>query len=233
MKQAKRIFPPLSEMERAMLQRIHRQHTKAYMRDRAQMVLLSDQRYTQRTIADILHTTARTVHTILSRYRQKRLAGVCRKRGSGALPGLDGKQLDTLSQWVVHGPSLLSYSLVRWTTKTLRVEVDKRFRVPLTRERIRQLLHALGFSWKRAKAIPDTLEEETRHQAQQRLEELWEQAAQEEIILLLEDETFGHLQEHPGYGGRRVGHPQRIPQVQGKGLVVTFGGVDPIRGRTH
>jgi transposase len=175
---------------------MHAHHPKRYLRNRAQMVLLRDKGYSVDMIADILGIRqVRTVRTILANYDREKLAGLYRKPGSGRMSVLRREQWEQVKGWVEKGPKALGYQFVKWTTRSLRTYISKRFNVSFCREWIRQKLHRfLRYSWTRGKKVYASRHDPTWQAKRQsfcrQVLEVLHRAFQGEIILLCEDETI-------------------------------------------
>jgi hypothetical protein len=139
---------------------------------------------------------------------------------------------------VQQGPKALGYRFVKWTTRSLRTYIFKRFNITFSREWIRQKLHQfLEYSWTRGKKVYAYPDNETRNMerkrfAQEMLEYL-EHARKGEIILLVEDESIFTLFGEVGYSWSPLGETQEVPSAGKRGRVVVFGAADPQSGRTH
>lgn len=97
----------LGRWARLTLEQMHAHHPKAYLRSRAQMVLLWDKGYAPDVIADIVGRTVRTVGHVLAAYVRDGLAGLYRKVGSGRISCLCPEQWEQVKQWVQQGPQKL------------------------------------------------------------------------------------------------------------------------------
>ena len=73
----------LEPWARITLEQMHANHPTAYLRTRAQMVLLWDKGYPTATIADIVGVSVQTVRTVLTVYDRDKLMGLYRQLGSG------------------------------------------------------------------------------------------------------------------------------------------------------
>jgi transposase len=223
---------------RVTLEYIHDYHPKRFLRSRAQMLLLRDQGYSASEIADIQGVHVSTVRQVFSHYDQDKLAGLYRKPGSGRVSKLRSEQWEQFSKWVQQGPKALGYRFVKWTTRSLRKYIFKRFNIRFSREWIRQKLHQfLRYSWTRGKkvyAYPDNDERSTeRKNFSKEMLTCLEQARKREIILLFEDESLFTLFGEVGYSWSPVGETQEVPSAGKRGRVVVFGASDPQSGRTH
>ena len=230
--------PPLEEWARLTLEQMHAHHPKPYLRERAQLVLLHDKGYSEAAIGAILGVQVRTVRQVLANYERQGLGGLYRQPGSGRPAKLAGASWEQVSAWVKQGPSAWGYRFVKWTTRSLRACIDKKWNVRLSRERIRQQLHRfIGYTWTRGKKVPaprDPAKWQRERQAFcQRMLKWLEQAAQGQIILLFEDETIFTLAGEVGYSWSPRGTTQPVPSRNNRDRLVVFGAADPITGQTH
>jgi len=228
----------LEKWARITLEQMHANHPTAYLRKRAQMILLWDKGYPVLTIADIVSVSAQTVRTVLAAYKRDKLMGLYHQRGSGRRSRLRPEQWDQIKDWVQQGPKALGCLFAIWTTRSLRTYIYTHFNVWLSRERIRQVLHRIyRSSWTRAKkvyAYPDDPQRKADRKAFcQQMSGLLDQARNREIILLLLDETIFTLAGELGYSWSPIGTTQEVPSAGKRGRVVVFGAVDPLTGRPH
>ena len=117
----------LSHWARVTLESMYACHPKRYLRQRAQMLLLREKGYSAGTIADILDVTADTIRHVWSLYDRHQLAGLYRQSGSGRPSTLTGERWEQFAKWVKDGPKALGYRFVKWTTRSLRKYLVKRF----------------------------------------------------------------------------------------------------------
>lgn len=225
-------------MKHVQLTWLSKWHSKPYLRERAQMVLLRDDGYSLLEIARILHQTVRTVQHVLTNYDREGGPGLFRKPGSGRISALRPDHWEQVKEWVETGPKALGYRFVKWTTRSLRKYIYKRFNILFSREWIRQTLHhVIDYSWTRGKkgyAYPDEKKrnKERKRFAQQMLTYL-ELARKGEIILLFEDESIFTLFGEVGYSWSPLGKTQEVPSAGKRGRVVVFGAANPQSGRVH
>jgi transposase len=213
-------------------------HPKRSVRKRAQMLLLRDNGYSATEIADILGVHVNTVYQVLANCARDKLAGLYRKPGSGRISKLRSEQWEQFAEWVHQGPKALGYRFVKWTTRSLRKYIFKRFTIRFSREWIRQKLHQfLEYSWTRGKKVYAYPENEERNTERRRFSHKMlaylEQARNGEIILLFEDESIFTLFGEVGSSWSPIGETQEVPSAGKRGRVVVFGAADPGLGRTH
>lgn len=230
--------PTLSSWARLTLESMQAYHPKRYLRQRAQMVLFREKGYSANEIATILNVTAGTVRQVWALYDRHQLGGLYRKAGSGRLSQLAAEQWEQFAKWVQDGPKALGYRFVKWTTRSLRKYIFKRFNITFSREWIRQKLHHfVGYSWTRGKKVYASPENEERNADRrtfsQKMLTYLERARKGEIILLFEDESIFTLFGEVGWSWSPQGETQEVPSAGKRGHVVVFGAVDPISGRPH
>jgi transposase len=228
----------LSLWARLTLESMHAYHPKRYLRQRAHMVLLRDKGYSMDEIADILDVTVTTVDQICAQYDRHQLSGLYRKPGSGRPSRLLVEQWEQFAKWVKDGPKALGYRFVKWSTRSLRKYIFKRFNIKLSREWIRQKLHHfVGYSWTRGKKVyaypENTKRAADRRSFSQKMVTYLERARKGECIVLFEDESIFTQFGEVGYSWSPEGETQEVPSAGKHGRVVVFGAVDPLTGRTH
>jgi transposase len=224
----------LSEPARFTLSQMHRNHPKAYLRNRAQMVLLRAKGYSVKTISEVVDSTARTVHSTLAKYDRSKLGGLYRQAGSGKSKGVLTTHFTKIHSWLTEGPKILGYRFAIWTTRSLRHQIYKQFNRRFSREWIRQNLHKLyRYSWTRAKKLYAYRDSKDRQAFQHKLQGLLEQARHGEILLLVEDETILDLYGKVGYSWSPVGETQQVFHPGQKENLVVFGAVNPLTGQSH
>jgi len=228
----------LDELARETLECMQRYHPKRYLRERAQMLLWRNDGYSAREIADMLGVSVTTVRQVFTTYDREKLAGVYRKPGSGRLSKLRTEQWEQFAKWAREGPKALGYRFVKWTTRSLRKYIFKRFNITLSREWIRQKLHEfIDYSWTRGKKVYAYPENETRNTERkifaEKMLSYLKQACEGTCILLFEDESIFTLFGEVGYSWSPTGSTQEIPSAGKHGRVVVFGIANPLAGRLH
>ena len=228
----------LDKWVRMTLEQMHANHPTAYLRTRAQIVLLWGKAYSIATIADIVGLSVQTVRTILKAYKREGFLGLYRQLGSGRRSQLRPEQWDQVNTWVKQGPKAVGYQFAIWTTRSLRHYIYNKFTVWLSRERIRQVLHQVyRTSWTRAKKVyahrdDPQWQQERKRFCHQMLADL-ELARKGQHILLFLDETIFTLAGELGYSWSPLGKTQEVPSLGKRTRVVVFGAVDPLTGGAH
>lgn len=148
--------PELTEVELKALNEIRDTDPRKSVRQRAYVLLLAHKRYQGKEIARILDLHPATVTMILKRWQFSRLESVTRKRGQGQPPKLTAPHLQALEEWIPQNPAEYGYHQTTWTCKMLTDLLKKTFNLKISPERIRQVLHARGLSYKKPRLQPPT-----------------------------------------------------------------------------
>ena len=164
--------------------------------------------------------------------------GLYRTPGSGRLSKLRSEQWKLFAEWVQKGAKSLGYRFVKWTTRSLRKYLFKRFNITFSREWIRQKLHQfLKDRWTRGKKVYASPENDERTAERtafaHKMLTYLEQAHNGDIILLFEDESIFTLFGEVGYSWSPIGETQDVPSAGKRGRVVTFGAANPLARRLH
>jgi transposase len=129
-------------------------------------------------------------------------------------------------------PRAVGYHASLWTTKLVRQFIYTRFGIEYCRERVRQLLHALGFRLRRLrhrhlKAKP---EEQTAFVAE--LEALLEEWREDCELIFVDEAT---IRRHPTLTAQwcLVDEVPEVPTGDDHTKVHVYGAVAPLTGRTH
>jgi transposase len=126
----------------------------------------------------------------------------------------------------------LGYNISVWTTKLVRPFIYTRFGIESCRERVRQLLHALGFRRRRLRHCH--LQAKPEEQAAFRTEmEKRVEAWPEDWELMFVDEATMH--RHPTLTAQwcLVDEVPAVPTGDDHTKVYVYGAVAPLTGRTH
>jgi transposase len=140
------------------------------VRRRAQVILLAHKRYQGTHIAEILDMAPASVTVILKRWAHVRLACITRKRGKGRQPTLTEHHLKALEEWVRHYPADFGYTQTTWTCKLLTDCLKNQFNLDVSQERVRQVLHERGLSYKKPVLQPPTASPEQKKSAKRAFE---------------------------------------------------------------
>ena len=148
--------PNLTEAEIQALTEVRDTDLRKSVRRRAQVILLAHKRFPGKEIARILDLTRKSVTQILKKWRRTRMESVTRKKAQGQPPKLTEEYIQTLTEWIAQDPGEYGYKQTTWTCKLLVDLLKKRFHVKISPERLRQVLHARGLSYKQPRLQPPT-----------------------------------------------------------------------------
>lgn len=157
--------PELTSEELQALKDIRDTDPRKSVRRRAQVILLANMRYQGKEIAKILDISPTSVTLILQRWEHSRLESITRKRSQGRPPKLTERHLKALENWVRHDPTEFGYKQTTWTCKLLADCLKKQFDLDLCQERVRQVLHQQGVSYKKPVLQPPTASPEQKKSA--------------------------------------------------------------------
>jgi transposase len=184
------------------LTRIHRESKKHHVRQRAQCILLSYQRYQVTELASMLNRKERTIYTWLDQWERGRFSGLYDKKGRGRKPKLNAEERHQVKEWAKVHPKNLGkvVALVR-----------EKYGISVSRRTIKRILRSLNFSWRRIRRKPaGELDPEEYAQKKEELEKLKEQAAREEIDLYYVDESGFCLIPYVPYAWQEKGETVEI-----------------------
>lgn len=125
---------------------LYKQCKDAKLKERYQALYLSF-KYSWEEIAEIVGRDYRTVLEWARAYNREGLEGLLPDRPSGRSSSLTEEQKSQLKETVKQSPRELGYRFSNWTAKRIGGWIANKFRVILSAERIRQILHGIGFSY--------------------------------------------------------------------------------------
>lgn len=109
----------LRQHEIEQLRELHHQATEPHLRNRCEMILLSNNGLTPPQIAQRLGGSRRTITRYIQRYEAHRLAGLYDKPKPGRPRRVTDEYLEKLQATVVQDPRLLGQPYSHWTTENL------------------------------------------------------------------------------------------------------------------
>jgi len=224
---------PLPEEQEITLEEMYQHHPQRRYRQRAHMVLLSTQGYSQKEIARIVRVTIPTVARYLKRYRKYGFLGLY----DAPIPGRPTKVTKDIQNYMDSclgmNPRDHGYNISGWTISLMCHHLWTRFGVAVCMETVRLWFVRLGYSliFPRYQLLEANKEEVEK--AQKEIEELLEKAKRGEIILIFMDEsTFKMLPTLTRIWAKKGSKPV-IPTYDDKSKVVIIGGTNPVAGKTH
>jgi transposase len=141
-------FVRLTEEEDIRLRQIEQDpYLKPKVRLRAQVLRLSHRGYNMRSIAAYTARTSQSVGRDLDRWEERGLAGLA----DGTAPGNPRRITEEVRTFM---EGKLSEERT-WNATQLAEALRQSFEIEVTPEAIRQHLHAMGYSWKRTRYVPN------------------------------------------------------------------------------
>ncbi|MFH0836916.1 MAG: IS630 family transposase [Candidatus Aenigmatarchaeota archaeon] len=124
--------------------RLYKKSRDVRLRERYQALYLSFS-FDWKTIAMIVGRDYETILTWVKLYNEKGLQGLNPDKPDGRPASLSDEQLKDLKNTVQTSPRNLGFKFSNWNCKNLKWFIKKNFSIDLCAERIRQILHELGF----------------------------------------------------------------------------------------
>lgn len=207
-----RFIRDLNPETQKLLERISSQSKSPQVRNRAQCILLSYQRFPINQLMVIFRVKRRTIYNWLTRWEDQKLKGLYNQKGRGRKPKLNQEQKQQVKEWVKQHPKSL---------KKVRNQIQKEWGIQLSNDTIKRIIKKLGMIWKRMKRgmskVPYEWELEVKLP---RLEELKKQAEKGEIDLKYLDESGFSLQPNIPYSWQEKGERITLRSCQSKRINV-------------
>lgn len=127
------------------LLRTYRNCKDGRMKERYQAILLSIDKNDIPDIARVIYRDEATIREWIKTFNDHGLEGLKRDTSNGRPPNLNEEQLSEIKETVRQNPRNIGYSFANWTCKLVSDFISKTFDIKLTIERVRQILHRLGF----------------------------------------------------------------------------------------
>jgi len=150
----------LSQNEKQTLEQMYNFATKRRLRQRAHMVLVSNEGYCQKQVAAIVRVSYETARRCIHGYSVYGIAALYDEEKSGRPSQLTDTQHKQMDIWLSQCPRELGYNQSNWTARLMQYHLLKVFSVQLSNERVRQLIHQLGYSLVRPRHTNDHLVDE-------------------------------------------------------------------------
>lgn len=109
-------------------------------------------------VARSLEVSRQSVHTWIQTYRRTRSFAALADRPRSGRPSRWNEALrSALEAWLEHSPQRYGYPATVWTVPLLREQLRHAYGQSLADATVRRELHALGYTWKRARyrLVPD------------------------------------------------------------------------------
>lgn len=142
----------LTREEREELQRISRSDDEpSRSRQRAAIILMSAEGFGAKAIGNALGVGKRTVRRTRRRWRREAFDGLYDAARPGRPRQATAKSLRLLDRIVRTDPRNLGFAFCHWTAPRLAEYLSLRTEVGLSEDRVRDLLKARGFVWRKTK----------------------------------------------------------------------------------
>jgi len=224
---------PLSEPERVTLEQMYHKAPKRRLRQRAHMVLLAYKGYTLKAVSAIVDVCYNSVRYYVHAFLKSGFLALYDAKGRGRKSHLMAHQLEQIDRWLEISPRELHYQQSCWTMRLMLHRIKAVYQISLTTERVRQIVHGLGFTLVRPKHLSRLSDPEEIAKAEKDLEELHAKAQQGEIILFYQDET--KLSRLPTITRMwvRTGTQYLIPTDDDHQTFWAYGVTNAITGKIH
>lgn len=195
-----------------LLQRIHKESKKHYVRKRAHCILLSHQGFKVADLARIFGVTQRTIYTWLDLWEEHGFVGLYDRKGRGRKPKLNDDQQRQVKEWAKEHPKNL---------RKIVALVREMYGVSVSRQTIKRILRSFNFSWRRIRKEPKgEPDPEEYTQKKEELKKLGEQAERGEIDLYYFDESGFSLEPYIPYAWQEKGKTIEVESSKGKRMSV-------------
>jgi len=159
----------LSESEEETLKQMYHFAPKRRLRQRAHMILLSNQGYCQKEVAQIIGTSYPTARCYIHAYCVYGLGALYDSDIPGRPAQLSEGQLDLIDQWMSGSPREIGYNQSNWTARLMKYQIKKTFGIELSGETVRRVIHHLGYTLVRPRHNNDHLVNESEKKKQSKL----------------------------------------------------------------
>lgn len=192
-----RFIRGLSKETIRMLERIYKQSKYHQVRQRAQCIKLSYQKYKIKDLIRIFNVSRLTITNWLDDWDTFGLVGLYDKKGRGRKPKLNDEQKKQVKQWTKESPKNLDI-VMKNIREVWNIEVSK--------ETIKRILDLFQMSWHRIKrGVAGQPEPEEYKRKKHELEEFQQQEDRGEIDLRYVDETGFSLNSYVPYAWQEKG----------------------------
>jgi transposase len=224
---------PLPEDQEITVNQMYQHHPNRRYRQRAHMVLLSAQGYSQKEIARIVRVTPRTVGRYVKRYKKRGFLGLYDAPIPGRPPKVTRDIQEHIDKCLETNPREYGYNMSTWTTSLMQYHLWIRFGVKVCVETARLWFRRLDYRLIFPRYLLLDADKKEVQKAQQDIAALMERALRGEIILIFMDEaTFRMVPTLTRIWAKKGSKPM-IPTHDDKRKVVITGGTNPVSGKTH
>ncbi len=229
----RRTIKLLPEPEKRTLLEMYRNHPKSRMRERAHIVLLSNQGRDMKEICSIVFRSENTVSIWLSAYENMGFLGLYDEPIPGRPSQLGKEQQEQIAVWLDDSPRKEGYQQSNWTLRLIRHHLLQKFGIRFSLTRVWEMIHELGFTLIRPRHISIVPTKEQIDQALNQIAHYLEKAISGEIRFFYLDESTATMWSTLSYVWARKGTRPEIPMADDHGRVYVFSAADPLSGKVH
>jgi transposase len=223
----------LSHEEEETLEQMYQHAPKRRLRQRAQMVLLSDKGYCQKEIAQIVGVSYPTARRYLHAYNLYGFCALYDDEKPGRPKRLTQAQEQQIDEWLKDSPRQVGFNQNNWTCRLLRFMIQKVWSIKLSLERVRQIINALGYTLVRPKHQTKKADPFAKKKAEGDLERYKQRAETGEIRLFFVDEIKFILLATLTRMWVKRGTQAHIPMEDNHDSAYAFCGIDWMSLKTH
>jgi transposase len=131
----------LGKNQKEKVEELYRSTNSPRLKERYQALLLADEGWLSDKIRRVVRKNILTVRRWLRAYQKSGLPGLNIGHGPGRPAKISKKQKQSLVKMAAKSPRFSGYEFNIWTCRHLGIFLNQRFKVKLSPERIRQILH--------------------------------------------------------------------------------------------
>ena len=195
-----------------LLKRIHKCSKSFQVRNRAHCILLRNQGWTMKKIAETFFKSEKTIFNWIKTWDKNGLVGLYNRKGQGRKPTFNQEEKAEIKSWVEKNPKNL---------KKVLGKIEEKWSKKISKKTLTRILKSLKMSWHRMRKIcggKPNLEEYIQKKLE--LQELEKLDSQGEIDLYYLDESGFSLLTNVPYGWQNIGEYVGINSSRSKRLNV-------------
>jgi transposase len=208
----------LNNDEQTVLEEFHRACLDKRTADRIKTILLINKGFTYKQIEEILLLDERTINRYKNLYKNEGIDGLVANNYQGARYKLSDEQIDILKRELNEDIYANSEAICDF--------IWKRFKVKYTPQGMVQTLHRLGFSYKKAAAVPGKLNEEEQKKFVKRYKRRFLKQKEGEKVYFM-DGCHPTFCNRIGYGWIEQGKSFQIKTTDGRKRLNLLGAYNP------
>jgi transposase len=224
---------PLPIEQEITIEEMYQHHNNRRYKQRAHMILLSAQGYSQVEIAKIVRVMPKTVAKFIEHYKKHGFLGLYDKPIPGCPPKITEDIQKHIDKYLQASPRNHGYNMSGWTISMMRYHLWIRFGISVCIETVRQWFGKIGYSLIVPRYLLLDANDKEVDEFQQEFVQLLSRAKQGEVVLLFMDESSFKMVPTLSRIWAKKGSKPMIPTHNDKRKVVITGGTNPLTGKTH